>query len=178
LLPLGEISICTAGRTTEAKKATTTTRNKMNATGILLSENAAEAASASSMVNEYSYWIISSGCRIYTTEQEKRPLLPAARVSEGLPLEGGDTAGRKAAHFYNVSIPCNASTLLVGMCARAIHGPKEKGSLSPKALSWEVKPSRGNNTIGRNDRVLPEMVKPSDVCHPSGGCLEHRVEPI
>jgi hypothetical protein len=124
LLPLGEISICTAGRTTEAKKATTTTRNKMNATGILLSENAAEAASASSMVNEYSYWIISSGCRIYTTEQEKRPLLPAARVSEGLPLEGGDTAGRKAAHFYNVSIPCNASTLLVGMCARAIHGPK------------------------------------------------------
>jgi hypothetical protein len=58
----------------------------MNATGILLSENAAEAASASSMVNEYSYWIISSGCRIYTTEQEKRPLLPAARVSEDLPL--------------------------------------------------------------------------------------------
>jgi hypothetical protein len=66
-----------------------------------------------------------------------------------------------------------------GVLPLAENGQRKRPPLGRAAKRWGIRPSRGNDASGRNDRVLPKMVKTSALHHPLKSQADMRqVHPI
>jgi hypothetical protein len=156
----------------EAASEDTTSKSRSSVIEILTLKTAAKNDSPLSMVNDYSYWSISHGRSAAEISQRKRPHPERPQVSvfsllsmAAEPLRRETTATQRLAES---AITCSAVLRLAGV-SQVLMWCKRKRPLRTAAVRWDQGPSRGNDTIGRNNRVLLEMGSRLGTRHPSLG---------
>ncbi len=168
LSPFGETNICPAGSKIETANEITTTKNKSNAIGILIIKTAAANVRVLSIVNDYSCRSVSGGILFADSNQRERPPFPAALVSEGLPL-GGNATRQCGACPRRKHCVLGFNSDHDNVCGSPPMIAQRKRPLFPAAQRWGLRPFRGNDASGRNDRVFLNVVTPTRLRHPSLG---------
>jgi hypothetical protein len=163
--PFGKIIICPAGIKIEAASEDTTSKSKSSVIEILILKTAAKNDRVLSMVNDYSYWSISGDRPAGANSQRRRPHPERPQVCVfSLRSKPAETLRREATVTQRLAETAIAlgAVLRLARARRPLTWHQIKRPLLGTAAErWEVSTSRGNDTIGRNNRVLPQMVRPS-----------------
>lgn len=168
--PFGRVSISPAGSTMEAASEDTTSKSKSCVIEVLILETEDKNDGPLSMVNEYGYWSVSRGRSASEINQRKRPHPERPQVSvfsllsmAAEPLRRETTATQRLAE---IAITSGAVLKLAGVSQPLMCRQRKWPPLGTAASRWDQGPSRRNDTIRRNNRVHPEVVRAFAVCHP------------